>query len=91
MSSWRSDYVGLVTRLRRAREAAGLRQVDVAAAIGVSVRHFARLEAAEIDPQARALFAWAAAVRMRINLTDMSGDATGEHRTGLSGSEAHSS
>lgn len=70
--NWRSDYVGLTTRLRRARDAAGLRQTDVAARIGVSVRHFARLESAEIDPQARVLFAWAAAVGLRVSLTDMS-------------------
>lgn len=76
--SWRSDYVGLTTRLRRARDAAGLRQTDVAGRIGVSVRHFARLEGAEIDPPARTLFAWAAAVGMRISLTDMSGEARTE-------------
>lgn len=75
MTSWRSDFVALPTRLRRAREAAGLRQTDVAGRIGVSIRHFARLEAAEIDPQARTLFAWADAVGLRVSLTDVAGEA----------------
>ena len=70
--TWRSEYASVVTRLRRAREAAGLRQADVSTAIGISVRHFARLESAEIDPTALTLFAWAAAVRLRVCLTDMS-------------------
>ena len=71
--SWAGDYLALRTTLRRAREAAGLRQVDVAARIGISVRHFARLESAEIDPPARTLCGWAAALGMRIGLTDVSG------------------
>ena len=73
--SWASDYIVLRATLRRARKDAGLRQTDVAARIGVSVRHFARLESAEIDPQARVLCAWAAAVGKRVSLTDVSDDA----------------
>lgn len=72
--SWRFDFAALPTRLRRARAAVGLRQTDVADRVGVSVRHFARLEAAEIDPPARTLFAWADAVGLRVSLTDMSGE-----------------
>ena len=75
MTTWRSEFVALKVRLRRARDAAGLRQADVAARIGVSVRHFARLEGGEIDPQARTLFAWADAVGLRVSLTDLSGSA----------------
>ena len=71
--TWRTDYVSLIARLRRAREAAGLRQTDVAAAISISVRHFARLETGEVDPTALSLFAWAEAVGLRVNLTDTSG------------------
>lgn len=76
--SWRSEFVALTSRLVRARKAAGLRQTDVSAAIGISVRHFARLEAAEIDPQARTLFAWADAVGLRVTLTDVSGGGTAQ-------------
>ena len=76
--SWASDWIGLRLQLRRAREAAGLRQVDVAAHLGISVRHFARLESAEIDPQARVLFAWADCLGLRVRMerrTNMSGGA----------------
>lgn len=57
--SWAGDWIALRGELRRAREAAGLRQVDVAAHLRLSVRHFARMESGEIDPQSRILFAWA--------------------------------
>ena len=57
--SWAGDWIALRGELRRAREASGLRQLDVASHLRMSVRHFARLESGEIDPQSRILFAWA--------------------------------
>ncbi|WP_431282693.1 helix-turn-helix domain-containing protein [Humitalea sp. 24SJ18S-53] len=70
-SNWRVEYASLAMRLCRARAAAKLRQADVAQRVGISLRQFARLEAAEVDPTARVLFAWAHAVGQRINMTDM--------------------
>lgn len=75
--TWRANYAGLVSRLYRARLDGKLRQVDVAERIGISTRHFARLEAAETDVSARTLFAWAAAVGLRVHLTNLSGDTPG--------------
>ena len=76
--SWGGDWIALQGALRRARKAADLRQAGVAAKLGISVRHFARLEGGEIDPQSRILFAWAHAVGLRI---------TAEDRPDMSGSE----
>lgn len=76
--TWAADWIALRGELRRAREAIGLRQVDVAAHLRISVRHFARLESAEIDPQSRILFAWADVLGLRVQMTkraDMSGEA----------------
>ena len=55
--SWAGAWIALRGDLRRAREASGLRQVDVASHLRMSVRHFARIESGEIDPQSRILFA----------------------------------
>jgi transcriptional regulator with XRE-family HTH domain len=81
--SWASDWIGARLMLRRAREAAGLRQVDVAAHLGISVRHFARMESAETDPPARIFFGWSNAVGLRVEIverTDMSGVVLGAPR-----------
>ena len=71
LSSGLSAYIALRLQLVRARQAAQLRQTDVSARIGLSVRHFARLENAEADPTARILCAWANAAGLRICLTDV--------------------
>lgn len=68
--SWAGDWIELRRRFRLAREAAGMRQADVAKRLGISVRHFARLESGETDAQARILFAWANALGLTVKVID---------------------
>jgi transcriptional regulator with XRE-family HTH domain len=71
--SWIDAYVRLRNQLRRARAEAGLTQGQLAARLALSERHVSRLESGETNPTARVLYAWANAVGLRMNLTDMSG------------------
>jgi transcriptional regulator with XRE-family HTH domain len=82
--TWQSEYLGLMTRLRRGRRLAGLSQADVAERLGISLRMFQRYEGSEdtptgeaYEPKVMLLFHWASMVGVRIT-SDMTHSTGGE-------------
>ncbi len=67
--TWSQDFIALLGLLERRRKDLKLSQKELAARLGISVRHLRRIEAGELSVHsisASLLFGWAASVGLRI-------------------------
>lgn len=65
--SWRGAYLRLINTLARRRVAAGLRQEDLAAQLGIGIATLKRWEGGHTAPGAEDLFQWAAVLGVEVS------------------------
>lgn len=77
-SGWKSHYMALIGLLARRRKELRVSQIDLAKQLKVGRRSFQRWEGGRVEPPAKRLFQWAAALGVTIapHLAQSSADAT---------------